>query len=264
MKIVRFISDQTGPDGAWGKIGPDNTVTICTGDPLGGLSDTDATVAPGEIKKYLPPVDAPNVIAIGANYVDHCSESDVKPPDHPLVFIKATSSVIAHGEKIELPRDYPDVVDYEAELALVIGKAAKHVKASDACDYILGYTCANDVSARDVQIKIDSQWARGKSFDTFCPLGPWLETEMDPSDVRVKMRINGEEMQNQSSADMIFSIPTIIEFLSAGMTLLPGTVILTGTPSGVGFARDPQVLLKSGDVAEVEVEGIGVLKNTVA
>jgi 2-keto-4-pentenoate hydratase/2-oxohepta-3-ene-1,7-dioic acid hydratase in catechol pathway len=216
------------------------------------------------IKSFLPPVNPPNVIAIGANYIDHCKECAAEPPKNPLVFIKSTNSVTAHGEDIVLPRNNPDQVDYEAELAVVIGKTASYVSEADAMNYVLGVTCANDVSARDVQLKIDLQWARGKSFDTFCPLGPYLVTGLkNLEELHIRLRLNGTIMQDQPVSDMIFSISRIIAHLSAGITLLPGTVILTGTPSGVGMAQNPQRFLRSGDVVEVEIDQVGVLRNRV-
>jgi 2-keto-4-pentenoate hydratase/2-oxohepta-3-ene-1,7-dioic acid hydratase in catechol pathway len=212
----------------------------------------------------MPPVVPSNIIAIGANYVDHVKESNAEIPKIPLVFIKSTNSLTSHGKNIVLPKNYPDAVDYEAELAVVIGKEASYVSEKDAMDYVFGYTCANDVSARDVQLKIDAQWARGKSFDTFCPLGPFLVTDIDkPEELHVKLHLNGKQMQNQPVSDMIFSIPRIISHLSAGITLYPGTVILTGTPSGVGMASNPSRYLNAGDVVEVEIDKVGILRNTV-
>jgi len=263
MKYIRFI-DGLHPHGCTGQI-EDGTVKVMKGCIFAGtLQATGETVALDSIKSFLPPVDPPNVIAIGANYIDHCKECAAEPPKNPLVFIKTTNSVIAHGENIVLPGNNPDEVDYEAELAVIIGKTASYVSEADAMDYVLGFTCANDVSARDVQLKIDSQWARGKSFDTFCPLGPYLVTGIKkPEELHVKLRLNGELMQDQPVSDMIFSISRIISHLSAGITLLPGTVILTGTPAGVGMARDPQRFLRGGDVVEVEIDQIGVLRNRV-
>ena len=184
-------------------------------------------------------------------------------PDHPLLFIKATTSVIGPGEPIVLPRIAPSEVDYEAELCAVIGRCARHVSEDEALDYVLGYTCGNDVSARDCQLRLDGQWARGKSFDTFCPLGPWIETEIDPGNAPIRSRLNGKVMQESNTAQMLFSCARLISFLSSAMTLVPGTVIMSGTPSGVGFARDPQVFLKPGDTIRVEVDGLGVLENPV-
>ncbi|MDD5598995.1 MAG: fumarylacetoacetate hydrolase family protein [Victivallaceae bacterium] len=263
MKYLRF-KDAQHPDGCLGQLEGD-TVKILKGCIFAGnLQETGESAALDSIESFLPPVDSPNIIAIGANYVDHCKECDAKLPENPLVFIKTTNSLTAHGENIVLPRNNPDEVDYEAELAVVIGKTASYVSEADAMDYVLGFTCANDVSARDVQLKIDSQWARGKSFDSFCPLGPYLVTGIrDVEDLHVKLRLNGELMQDQPVSDMIFSITRVIAHLSAGITLLPGTVILTGTPAGVGMARDPRRFLRSGDVVEVEIDQIGALRNRV-
>ena len=259
---MRFKNEKY-PQGCIGKVDGD-TVTVMTGSMFGGLSETGETVPLSSITDFLPPVDPPNIIAIGANYADHVKESNAEIPKIPLVFIKTTNTLTAHNKDIVLPKNNPDAVDYEAELAVVIGKKASYVSEEDAMDYVFGYTCANDVSARDVQLKIDSQWARGKSYDTFCPLGPFLVTDIDdPKKLHVKLRLNGEQMQDQPVSDMIFSISRIISHLSAGITLYPGTVILTGTPSGVGMACNPPRYMKAGDVVEVEIDQVGILKNTV-
>ncbi len=264
---LRFKSEHH-PDGCTGRMAPDGDIEIMTGSLLDGTAlPSGERIDQGSITTWLPPVQPPNIIAIGANYVDHCKECDstATPPDQPLVFIKATNTLAAHGDRIRLPADHPDEVDYEAELAVVIGKQAYRVNEADAMQYVLGYTCANDVSARDVQLRLDRQWARGKSFDTFCPIGPFLVTGIpDLEQCRIRLFLNGEKMQDQPVADMIFSIPRIIAHLSAGMTLLPGTVILTGTPSGVGMARRPPRFLREGDNVEVEIEPIGRLSNPVA
>ncbi len=263
MKYVRFKSDKH-PKGSYGLL-EGGSVKVMKGDVLSGEMRGTGEILPLEsVGEFLAPVDPPNVIAIGANYIDHCKECDKAPPKYPLMFVKTTNSVTAHGRDILLPRQNPDEVDYEAELAVIIGKTASYVSEMDAMEYVLGYTCANDVSARDVQLRIDSQWARGKSFDTFCPLGPCLVTGIkDPKDLRVRLRLNGKLMQDQPVSDMIFSIPRIISHLSAGLTLLPGTVILTGTPSGVGMAQNPKRFLRHGDIVEVEIDQIGVLRNRV-
>lgn len=213
--------------------------------------------------EFHTPIDPPNVCAIGLNYREHAEESNNQLPERPLLFLKATSSVTAHNAPIVLPAIAPDEVDYEGELAIVIGKTARNVSQEDAPDYILGYTCGNDVSARDCQLRCDGQWARGKSFDSFCPLGPWLETDLDPRDLAIQTRVNGKTMQDSRTSNMIFDCFYIVSFLSQCMTLYPGTVILSGTPSGVGGARKPPVFLREGDQVEVEIEGIGTLENTV-
>ncbi len=229
------------------------------------FSDFELTGKKVAIKKLLAPVDPPNVIAIGLNYRDHAKESKMKIPDHPVVFMKLTTAVIGDGDSIVLPKEAPDEVDYEAELVVVIGKRCKHISPDQINDYILGYTCGNDVSARDCQLRFDSQWARAKSFDTFCPLGPWIVTpeEFDPADVRIKSILSGEVMQDSRTSHFIFPIPELISYLSRQFTLLPRTAIMTGTPPGVGFARKPPRFLREGDEVIIEIEGIGQLKNPV-
>jgi len=259
MKIVRF-SDKTGK-AQYGIVEGDN-IAVAEGNPIAGLKRTGVSV-PRAGAKLLAPIEPVNVLCIGQNYKAHVEEGGANLPKAPILFMKTTTSVIGPNEPVLIPKIAPTEIDYEAELALVIGKTARHVSESEALDYVLGYTCAHDVSARDCQ-RNDGQWVRAKSFETFCPVGPWLETELDPADVRVQGRLNGQTMQDASTALMIFSIPFLISYLSRGMTLLPGTLLLTGTPSGVGFARKPPVFLKAGDVFEVEVEGVGVLKNPIA
>ena len=213
--------------------------------------------------KLLAPVLPPNIIAIGLNYQKHAEESNSSMPERPVVFIKATTSLAGPEDNIKLPQTAPDEVDYEAELAVVIGRKAKNIAPKEVSDYIIGYTCANDVTARDCQQRLDKQWARAKSFDTFCPLGPWIETELDPDSCHIKSVLNGKVMQESNTSDMIFNVDDIVSYLSKNMTLLPGTVILTGTPEGVGFARDEPVFLESGDEIEIKIDGIGSLKNEV-
>jgi 2-keto-4-pentenoate hydratase/2-oxohepta-3-ene-1,7-dioic acid hydratase in catechol pathway len=262
MKIIRCISDQTPPDGAWGRLDGDS-VRLYDRAPWNGGTETGTVVPAGEIRRTLAPADPPNVVAIGVNYKKHIEESGKDLPDAPVIFLKATTSVIGPEDPIRLPKHHPDEVDYEAELAIIIGTTARHVPAEGAAEVIFGYTCANDVSARDCQLRLDTQWARGKSFDTFCPLGPVIETELDPADLRVACRLNGETMQESSTRFMIFDVGTIVAHVTACMTCPPGTVILTGTPEGVGFARSPQRFLRDGDRCEIEVEGIGTLRNPV-
>jgi 2-keto-4-pentenoate hydratase/2-oxohepta-3-ene-1,7-dioic acid hydratase in catechol pathway len=179
--------------------------------------------------------------------------------------MKATSSVIGSGEPIRLPPSAPDEVDFEAELAIIIGRTAARVSPEEASRYVLGYTCANDVTARDCQKRLDGQWTRAKGFDTFCPLGPWLVTpdEFDPSDRQVRSFLNDQPMQNGSTRDLVFNCHTLISYLSHQFTLLPGTVICTGTPAGVGFSRQPPVFLRPGDTITVQIEGLGELSNPV-
>ncbi len=262
--MARYVRFEDGGIVKFGEVRGENVELLSGCVYAGTLRPTGESVRLANIRKFLTPVEIPNVFAVGKNYTDHCKEFGSAPPASPLFFLKATSALIAHQDEIVLPARNPGEVDYEAELAVVIGRTASYVREEEAMDYVLGFTCANDVSARDVQLKIDSQWARGKSFDTFAPVGPFLVTGItEPEKLRVRMRLNGEIMQDQPVSDMIFSIPRIVSYLSQGVTLHPGTVILTGTPSGVGMARTPPRFLRSGDVAEVEIEGIGTLRNVV-
>ena len=262
MKIFRHLT----PDGpAHAALQPDGSARAITGDILGQFKLTDQVVKPG---KSLAPLQPTNLLCIGLNYKKHAAESNLPPPPHPVLFVKNTASVQNPGDAIEIPVKLPSTqVDYECELAIVIGKRCKNVSKLDALNYVLGYTCANDVSARDWQRNGGGgQWCQGKSFDTFCPLGPVLVTTdeiPDPNKLRIKTILNGEVMQDWNTDDMIFDVPTLIEFLSASKTLLPGTVILTGTPHGVGFARNPPVWLKAGDSVSIEIERIGTLTNPV-
>ncbi len=237
-------------------------------NPIEGNIFDEFNIGSQQVKRedirLLAPVIPPDIIAIGLNYKRHADESGMPHPEKPVIFLKTTSSVIGPEEKIVIPEIAPDEVDYEAELAIVIGKKAKDVEIDKAQNYILGYTCANDISARDCQIRLDTQWARGKSFDTFCPLGPWIETDLnDPDNCRIISRLNGKVMQNSNTSDLIFGTRELVSYCSKNFTLYPGTVIITGTPGGVGFARKPPVFLKAGDTIEIEIEGIGKLSNQV-
>ena len=212
-----------------------------------------------------PPLAPGKVVAIGLNYRAHVDESEVETPERPLVFAKFPSSVIGPGAPIVVDTDLAERVDWEVELAIVIGRRMRRVPAERALDHVLGYTVANDVSARDLQFG-DGQWTRGKSLDTFCPLGPVVVTadELGPvDDLRLTTKVNGELMQDDSTASMIFDVPHLLEFCSRSFTLDPGDVILTGTPEGCGEFMDPQRHLSPGDVVEVEIEGIGSLTNPV-
>jgi len=258
MRIVRFQRDTVR---AYGVLEGD-TIDRIDGTPFETITRTGQKVPLSEAQ-LLAPVEAPNVVAIGLNYRTHAVESKMDLPERPLLFLKASTSIIGSEEPIVLPAMAPDEVDYEAELCIVIGRKARNVSEDEALGCALGYTCGNDVSARDCQIKQDGQWARGKSFDTFCPLGPWVATELDPDNAGIRSRVNGETMQDSNTSDLIFNCAQLISFLSRCMTLLPGTVIMTGTPSGVGFARKPPVFLRPGDRVEIEVDGIGTLANGV-
>jgi len=245
-----------------GRLVADDQAQPLVGELFGELTFSEQTVS---VSRLLPPVDPPNILAIGRNYRAHAAETGSALPDKPLFFLKATTALIGHEESIALPASAPNEVDWEAELAIVIGRRARKVSTEEALDFVLGYTCANDVSARDCQ-RVDKQWARAKSFDTFCPLGPWLVTadQLDPDCLRIRSRLNGQTMQDANTSAMVHSCRQLVSYLSHQLTLLPGTVILTGTPEGVGMARRPPVFLKPNDVVEVEIEGIGVLRNAVS
>jgi 2-keto-4-pentenoate hydratase/2-oxohepta-3-ene-1,7-dioic acid hydratase in catechol pathway len=221
-----------------------------------------------EVLSLLAPIEPKTIYCIGLNYRKHAEETGAKIPEYPIVFLKSPSALQNPGGPIVLPRHLrSNEVDFEAELGVVIGYECKNVSRSEALNYVLGYTVANDVSARDWQKQWGgSQWCRGKTFDTFCPLGPALATPSalkNPNHLAIRTRVNGVVMQESNTRDMIFSIAEIIEFLSGSTTLEPGTLILTGTPEGVGMGRKPPVYLKAGDVVECEIEGIGVLRNPV-
>ena len=217
--------------------------------------------------KLVAPIPNPSkVVAIGQNYIDHCREQNAPIPERPIIFAKFPTSVIGHGDAITWPPDLTKEVDYEAELGVVIGKRARCVRKEDAFDYVAGYLNANDVSARDLQFG-EKQWVRGKSLDTFCPLGPYLVTKdeiPDPHNLRIRATLNGNVMQDSNTSNLIFRIPELIEFASAAFTLLPGDILLTGTPPGVGVFRAPKVLMQPGDTITIEVEGLGALTNPVA
>ena len=212
------------------------------------------------------PVDRPGkIIGIGLNYEDHARETGAEAPEKPIVFAKYPNTVVGQGDAIRIP-PITEQVDYEAELAVVIGRPARNVSEDEALDHVFGYTNCNDVSSRDLQFSEGGQWTRSKSIDTFCPLGPYLVTAdevPDPQNLYVRSILNGEVMQDGTTSDMIFTVAQLISFLSTGMTLMPGDVIATGTPAGVGFARDPKVFLKPGDEVTIEIEGLGSLTNPV-
>jgi 2-keto-4-pentenoate hydratase/2-oxohepta-3-ene-1,7-dioic acid hydratase in catechol pathway len=202
----------------------------------------------------LAPVLPSKLVCVGKNYAAHAAEFGMEVPEEPLLFLKPSTAVIGPGDPIRL-LPINDRTDYEGELAVVIGRPARNVRAEDASRFILGFTCANDVTLRDLQ-RPDDQWTRAKGFDGSCPLGPWIETSVDPTDAVVETRLNGDVVQRASTADMVFGVAELIEYITTFMTLLPGDVLLTGTPEGVGR-------LGSGDIVEVEVEGVGTLRNEV-
>lgn len=260
MHICRYVSP-AGP--RWGLL-KDGSVFELAVDPFGfppveGRT-TQPELAPGPVVgpldqvELLSPVTPSKIIAVGRNFAAHARELGHEVPKEPLIFFKPPSSVIGPGAPIRI---LPEMgrVDPEAELAVVIGRRGRHIRRERALDFVLGYTCGNDVSDRDFQRR-DGQWARAKGFDTFCPLGPWIVTDLDPSDLRLVCRVNGEVRQNGTTADMVFDVPFLISTISHIMTLEPGDVILAGTPEGVSP-------IQPGDVVEIEIEGIGVLYNPV-
>jgi 2-keto-4-pentenoate hydratase/2-oxohepta-3-ene-1,7-dioic acid hydratase in catechol pathway len=263
MKIIRH-TDSSGRI-AHAALQPDGSAFAIEGDLFGDFRVTDR---PAEVVKTLAPLQPFAIVCIGLNYRFHAEETKAAIPQHPVVFMKLPNVIQHPGDPILLPTHLKsDKVDYECELAVVIGKTARNVTRENALQHVLGYTCANDVSARDWQKHAGGgQWCRGKTFDTFCPLGPVLVTADEipnPNALAIKTVLNGQVMQDWNTNDMIFDVPTLIEFLSGSTTLMPGTVILTGTPHGVGMARTPPVWLADGDTVSVEIEKIGTLANPV-
>ncbi len=271
MKLVTYSTGEGAP-----KIGHVEDGQI---QPLGGSSMLEyiehgrsadrqpggETVQLSEARIHAPVLRPQKVIGIGLNYRDHAEETGAQAPEKPIVFAKYPNTVVGPGEAIRIP-PITEQVDYEAELAVVIGNPARNVSEAEALDHVFGYTNCNDVSSRDLQFSEGGQWTRSKSIDTFCPLGPYLvsaDEVPDPQDLSIRSIVNGEVMQDGTTSDMIFSVAALISFLSTGMTLVPGDVILTGTPAGVGFARDPKVFLKPGDEVTIEIEGLGSLTNPV-
>jgi 2-keto-4-pentenoate hydratase/2-oxohepta-3-ene-1,7-dioic acid hydratase in catechol pathway len=250
MQIIRYR------DGGVARLGivEDGQVRAAGGELFGPLLPREQI---GTLDDFtlLPPVAPGKIIAVGLNYIDHAAQPGKRmTPPAPILFMKPPSSLIGHGEAIVIPQG-ADPVHHEAELAVVIGRRARHVRRDEANDYILGFTCANDVSARNFQ-RDDGQWVRAKGFDTFCPLGPMLITDLDAGSLAIEARVNGELRQSSDTSQLIFDVPSLIAFISGVMTLLPGDVILTGTPAGVG----PIV---PGDIVAVTIAGIGTLTNTV-
>ena len=264
MKIIRYQDQQ-------GNIGHAALQADGSAQKLAGNIFVAAklTGEKAEVARLLAPIEPTTIICIGLNYRRHAQETNAKIPQFPVVFFKGLNTVQHPGQPILRPTHLrSDEVDYECELAIVIGKRCKNVSRPTALDHVLGYTCANDVSARDWQKERGGgQWCRGKSFDTFCPLGPCLVTRDEipnPNALTIRTVVSGEVLQDWNTNDMIFDVPTLIEFLSGSTTLLPGTVVLTGTPHGVGMARTPQRWLQAGESVSVEIEKIGTLTNPVA
>jgi 2-keto-4-pentenoate hydratase/2-oxohepta-3-ene-1,7-dioic acid hydratase in catechol pathway len=264
MRIVRFLSDDGIQVGEL--LNDDRTARVLKGDFERGFEPTRFTA---KVNKLLAPLVPTDILCIGLNYRDHAAESGSAVPVNPVLFIKASNTLNNPGDPIPVPRR-SSMIDYEGELAVIIGKPAKHVSRERALDHVFGYCIANDVSARDWQRQKElggGQFARGKSFDGFCPLGPWIVTRDEvpnPNALKLKTTLNGQVMQDHTTSDMIFDVPTLIESLSSTMTLRSGSILLTGTPHGVGFARTPPVWLKAGDTVAIEIEKLGRLENPVS
>ena len=249
MKYVR-IAGKRGP--CWGVVKEDIVLTLSR-PPYEGLEYDGGSVALSGCR-LLAPCEPTKIICVGKNYADHAREMGAEPPGFPVLFMKGSNTLNCHDGAVHAP-SFVSRLDYEGELGVVIRCRAKGVKAKDFADYILGYTCLNDVTARDIQ-QHDGQWTRGKSMDGFCPIGPWAVDDIDPAALKIETRLNGKVMQKGNTADFITSVGELLEFITASMTLEPGDVIATGTPAGIG----PMV---PGDTVEVEIEGIGTLKNQI-
>ena len=250
MRITRFTENKKLPN--WGWISGDK-IGIIEGDPFGAFRRQKATIELSTVT-LLAPVIPGKLIGIGRNYAEHARERGVDVPSVPMFFLKAPTAIIASGDNVVLPPQ-SQRVDHEAELAVVIGKVGRWIDPEKASEHILGYCVANDITARDLQ-QVDNQWGRAKGFDTFCPLGPWIDTDFDPSEVMISCRVNGELRQMSSTHEMIFPVKQLVAFVSSVMTLLPGDVILTGTPAGIGP-------LLPGDILETSIDGLGTLTNPV-
>ncbi len=251
MKFLRF---SIGNEIKYGIMGKNNEVREIKGSIFDKYEILEKTYSLSEIK-YLPPTVPTKIIALGLNYFDHANEFNMKIPEEPLIFLKPPSTIIGHKECIIYPK-MSEHLDYEAELGIFIKNRIKNIELKDVYQNILGYSCFNDVTARDLQRK-DGQWTRSKSFDTFAPIGPYIVTDLEPNNLKIELRKNGQVKQHSSTSNMIFKVDKIVSFISQIMTLNPGDVIVTGTPSGVGE-------LHIGDVVEVEIKGIGILENYVS
>ena len=264
MKIIRFVTEDQKI--AWGTDWDGDTASRREGDVFVSLTDTGQRL---KVAQVLPVVWASAIICIGLNYRRHAQETGLELPDYPAVFMKNPGAITGHGAPIVIPAccTEPPEVDFEAELGVIIKQPAKNLTEAQALDYVAGYTCANDVSARRWQKNAGAgQWVKGKSFDSFCPCGPVMVTPdeiADPQALDIRCRVNGETMQESNTSDMVFSVAQIISYLSQSCTLMPGTLILTGTPEGVGYTRQPPVYLGPGDRVETEISGIGTLENPV-
>ena len=259
MRIVRFSPNTSagiGSDPLFGVLNAENQILVLRGDPIySGIVPTETKVSLDEVRLLAPVIPRSKVVCVGKNYADHAAEMGSEVPKEPVIFLKPNTSVIGPDDLIQWPR-MSERVDFEGELAVVISRISKDVPREKVSDVIFGYTIANDVTARDLQ-KIDGQWSRAKGFDTFCPLGPWIETEFEPGSQQIKTTLDGEIKQSDVLTSMTFKIPEIVEFISSVMTLLPGDVILTGTPAGIGP-------MPPGAEVVITIEGIGSLSNKVS
>lgn len=259
MRVVRFTPQPDtglGSDPLYGILEEDNRISIISGDPIyHGIQKTAATVDLTKVRLLAPVIPRSKIVAVGKNYADHAAEMGGVVPEEPIIFLKPNTSVIGPGDTIVWPAIAP-TIDYEAELAIVIGRVCKEVPKERVNDVIYGYTMANDVTCREIQRK-DGQWMRAKSFDTFCPLGPWIETEFVPGNQRITTTLNGEIKQDAHLSDMMFKVPDIIHFITQVMTLLPGDVVITGTPAGIGPMPEKATVA-------VAIEGLGQLTNKVS
>jgi len=259
MRIVRFTPNESigiGTDPHFGVLNDLDQILVLKGDPIyAGIVPTETKVALADVKLLAPVIPRSKVVCIGKNYADHAAEMNSVVPEEPIIFLKPNTSVIGPEDTITWPR-MSDRVDFEGELAIVISRICKDVPKERYSDVIFGYTIGNDVTARDLQSK-DGQWTRAKGFDTFCPLGPWIETDFVPGEQLVQTTLNGEVKQSAPLSLMMFKVPEIIAFVTQVMTLLPGDVILTGTPSGIGP-------MPAGSTVQVSIDGIGVLVNRVS
>ena len=259
MRVVRFTPQPDtglGSDPLYGILEEDNRISIISGDPIyHGIQKTAATVDITKVRLLAPVIPRSKIVAVGKNYADHAAEMGGVVPEEPIIFLKPNTSVIGPGDTIVWPAIAP-TIDYEAELAIVIGRVCKEVPKERVNDVIFGYTMANDVTCREIQRK-DGQWMRAKSFDTFCPLGPWIDTEFVPGNQRITTTLNGEIKQDAHLSDMMFKVPDIIHFITQVMTLLPGDVVITGTPAGIGPMPEKATVA-------VAIEGLGQLTNKVS
>ncbi len=259
MRIVRFSPPAQagiGSDPLFGVLNDQGEILVIKGDPIySGIVPTETKVLLDDVRLLAPVIPRSKVVAVGKNYADHAAEMGGVVPDEPIIFLKPNTSVVGPGDLIQWPRMAPSI-DYEGELAIVIGRICKDVPKEKYADVVYGYTIANDVTSRELQKK-DGQWIRAKGFDSFCPLGPWIETQFVPGAQKLETKLDGVVKQSESIASMIFDVPTIINFVTRVMTLLPGDVILTGTPSGIGP-------MGAGSHVSISIEGLGTLSNTVS